>query len=284
MEKYYRFAGVELAVTPPSGQDYEDDGTLAPFRVASVTEPHRFSFHMTGQLMPPAGPLLAQLPDGVVYRTPQGQQRYVNAAGGNWENAAMCCLHQGKTHTVQLRQDRFPRGMTAKTLLNACAAEHLLAREGGFVLHCALIEFGGKAIAFTAPSGTGKSTQAALWAQHQNARILNGDRACLRLEKGQALAEGIPFSGSSRICENQSLPLEAIVYLTQAPKNLCTRLTGANAFSRVWEGISVNTWDRADVEAVSHTLEQLLATTAVYRLDCTPEEAAVTTLLQHMRK
>lgn len=284
MEKYYRFAGIELAVTPPPGQDYEDDVTLAPFRVASVSDPHRFSFHMTEQLPQPAGPLLAQLPDGAVYRADRGQQRYVSAAGGSWENAAMCCFHRGKAHTVQLRQDRFPKGMTAKTFLNSCAAEHLLAREGGFVLHCSLIEFEGKAIAFTAPSGTGKSTQADLWAKHQNAKILNGDRAALRMTPEQPLAEGIPFSGSSRICENRSLPLEAIVYLTQAPENLCTRLTGARAFSRIWEGISVNTWDREDLEAVSHTLQQLLSATAVYQLDCTPDEAAVAALLQYIRK
>jgi hypothetical protein len=111
-----------------------------------------------------------------------------------------------------------------------------------------------------------------------------GEHAALRLQNGIPLAEGIPFSGSSRICENRSLPLKAIVYLTQAPQTRCTRLTGAAAFARVWEGISVNTWDRDDLEAVSHTLEQLLDTVPVYQLDCTPDESAVTALRQCIRK
>ncbi|MBR4863365.1 MAG: hypothetical protein IKU07_02210 [Oscillospiraceae bacterium] len=283
MEKYYSFAGISLAVTAPKGEDFPDD-VLAPFRVASAEDPHRFLFQYTQQLTPPEGKLLAKLPDGAVYKAEQGQQRYVHAKEGLWENAAMCCFHRGKDHFVELLQTRFPTGMTAKTLLNACAAEHLLAQAEGFVLHCSLIDIGGSTVVFTAPSGTGKSTQAALWEKHRSARICNGDRACLRLTEGNALAEGIPFSGSSRICESCSLPLSAIVYLTQAPQTRCTRLTGAAAFARVWEGISVNTWDRHDLEAVSHTLEQLLNAVPVYQLDCTPDESAVTALWQCIRK
>ena len=283
MEKYYRFAGVSLAVTPPAGQDFPDD-VLAPFRVDKTEAPHRFTFHIVQQLSPPAGERIAKLPDGAVYHTKNGQQRYVNAKEGLWKNAAMCCFHHEKEHVVELLQTRFPTGMTAKTLLNACAAEHLLAQQDSFVLHCSFIDIGGSAILFTAPSGVGKSTQAALWETHRNARICNGDRAAVRLQENTVLAEGIPFSGSSRICENCSLPLAAIVYLTQAPQTRCAKLTGAAAFARVWEGISVNTWDRADLEAVSHTLEQLLRTTPVYQLDCTPDESAVTALWQCIRK
>lgn len=284
MEKYYCFAGIELAVTPPPGQAFQDDENLSPFRVEAVTDPHRFTFEITPQLPPPAGALLARLPDGAVYQAEEGQQRYVNAAAGDWKNAALCCFHHHKKHRILLRADRFPTGMTAKTLLNACAAEHLLARADGFLLHCALIESDGTAIAFTAPSGTGKSTQAALWQQYRNARILNGDRAALRIKDGHPWADGIPFSGSSRICENRSLPLKAIVYLTQAPRSECVRLTGAQAFARVWEGISVNTWDRTDLETVSQTLQQLLLTVPVFQLRCTPDESAVTALWQHLRK
>ena len=283
MEKYYRFAGVELAVSLPQGQDFSDD-ILAPFLAETVTDPHRFSFQIVPQLPSPEGPLQAGLPDCAIYAPPWGQQRYINAIGGRWEDAAMCCNHRGKDHLVLLRQDRFSNGMTAKTILNACAAEHLLAQADGFVLHCALVEFEGKAIVFTAPSGTGKSTQAALWAHYCNARICNGDRAAIRVDGGRILGEGLPFSGSSQICENVSLPLAAIVYLTQAPLSQCTKLTGAKAFARVWEGISINTWDKADIEAVSHTLQQLLLSVPVYQLDCTPDETAVTALLQQLRK
>ena len=41
--------------------------------------------------------------------------------------------------------------------------EHLLATQRAVILHSAYIDYKGKAILFSAPSGTGKSTQAELW-------------------------------------------------------------------------------------------------------------------------
>ena len=41
-------------------------------------------------------------------------------------------------------------------------------------------QYKGKAIAFSGPSGVGKSTQAEIWKQCFQADILNGDRALLR--------------------------------------------------------------------------------------------------------
>ncbi|MEG0766748.1 MAG: hypothetical protein RR482_03440, partial [Clostridia bacterium] len=64
---------------------------------------------------------------------------------------------------------------------NAFALEKMLLPFHGMLLHCALIQYEGKGIAFTAPSQTGKSTQANLWHAHKGAEILNGDRAILRV-------------------------------------------------------------------------------------------------------
>ena len=97
-------------------------------------------------------------------------------------------------------------------------------------------------------------------------------------------AEGIPFSGSSQICENCSLPLKAIVYLSQAPETTICPLTGVRAFARIWEGVSVNIWDKEDVEQVSATVQQVLERVPVYHLACTPDESAVSALEQMLRK
>lgn len=284
MDRYYRFAGVELAVSSPAGTDFSDDRNLAPFRVPAVTDPHRFVFELQDTLTPPEGELLAQLPDYLVYRDGDAQIRYVSTVCGDWTTAAMRCVHRDKTHFVELRQDLFPMGMTAKTLLNACATEHLVANADGFVFHTAYVAYKGGAILFTAPSGTGKSTQAALWSNLRNAQIINGDRAVVRVTEGGALAEGIPFPGSSGICRNCGLPIRAIVYLSQAPQTTVCRLRGAQAFARVWEGISVNLWDRQDVTLVSETVQKLLEQVPVYHLSCTPDESAVTALEQLLGK
>lgn len=283
MEKYYRFAGLELAVCVPASLPYRDDRTLAPFRVDSVTDPHRYTFESIPALTPPEGTLIADLPDYRVYDVQGVQVRYIGAQV-DWHSASMRIEHRGKAHHVQLKQENFPEGMSGKTVLNAIATEHLLAQTGGFVFHSAYVRWEGRAILFTAPSGTGKSTQAELWRSLRGAEIVNGDRSAVRIDGTGVLAEGIPFAGSSRICRNCTTPLAAVVYLSQAPKTTICRLRGAQAFARVWEGISVNVWDRQDVALVSETVQQLVQQVPVYHLACTPDETAVAALEQLLRK
>lgn len=283
MERFYRFAGVELAICLPETLPYRDDRTLAPFRVDSVAAPHRFTFKSVSALTPPEGTCVANLPAYLVYEAQGTQVRYINPQA-DWSSASMRVTHRGKDHSVQLRQESFPDGMSGKTVLNAMATEHLLARAGGFVFHSAYIRWGGRAILFTAPSGTGKSTQAELWRSLRGAEIVNGDRSAVRISGTDVLAEGIPFAGSSRICQNCSAPLAAIVYLSQAPVTTIRRLRGAQAFARVWEGISVNVWDRQDMAAVSDTVQQLVQRVPVYHLACTPDETAVAALEQLLGK
>ena len=52
----------------------------------------------------------------------------------------------------------------------------------GIIFHASVIEMEGKAYAFTAPSGTGKSTHCRLWLQAfpDKARIINGDKPLIR--------------------------------------------------------------------------------------------------------
>lgn len=273
MEQHYRFAGVEVTVCLPDGQSF-DDRHLSPFRVEAVREPHRYTFRLVPELPAPELPLLCDQPGYRVYGDGQTQQRFVGAAG----DPHMRLTHRGSSHTVLLKAASYPRGISAKTVLNALSLEHLVAGKAGFVFHCAYIEWGGRAILFTAPSGTGKSTQAELWRTHRAARIINGDRAAVRLEGEQALACGIPFAGSSVYCHNATLPLAAVVYLTQAPATAIRRLRGYEAFSRLWEGVSVNTWDSADMARVSAAVERIAAQVPVYHLACTPDKAAVLAL------
>ena len=284
MEKYYRFAGIDFLISTQDGWMYDDDRMLAPFRVDRVTDPHRFHFHFVEALTPPTGTLAATMDNFVEFRESDYRIRYIGAINGDWQHAYIRVFSRGKDHTVQLKRSEYSVGLGPKAVLNALQAEHLIAYNHGFVFHCAYIDREGKAVLFTAPSETGKSTQADLWHQYRNAEIINGDRAAIRLVNGQLMAEGIPFAGSSQYCKNRSLPLEAIVYLAQAPQTTIRQMRGAEAFRRVWEGISVNTWDKADMSAVMDTVTQLVQQIPVYYMPCTPDESAVNTLEQALRK
>ena len=284
MEKYYRFAGVEIAVRIPDDQMYTDDRQLAPFRVQDAADPHVFCYERVASPTSPSGKLDVSLPGVRIYREGSNSVRYIGAVDDGWENAYLRVSYGAKISHVQVKENALSERIGVKTVLNSLGAEHLVAQAGGFLFHCAYVDAGGKAILFTAPSGTGKSTQAELWAQYRGAEIVNGDRAAVRLAEGVLLAEGIPFAGSSQYCNNKSLPIQAIVYLGQAPKTSIRKLRGYEAFSKIWEGISVDTWDKTDMESVSGVVQRAAATLPVFHLTCTPDESAVRALEEALRK
>lgn len=280
MERYYQFAGVELAVSLPDDRAYADEHRLAPFTVDMVMDPHVFRFEVVESLDVPAGICIAEIPGCRVYKDGQQRIRYLGTVSGSVEDAYIRVCQHGKNNDVQLREKWYPGRIGTKTVLTSIEVAHLIARAGGFIFHCSYIDRGGKAILFTAPSETGKSTQAELWKNLRGAEIINGDRAAVRIVDGRILAEGIPFAGSSQYCKNRSLEVEAIVYLGQAPRTTIRRMHGYEAFARIWEGVCVNTWDKADMELVSDAVQQIAMTIPVYHLPCTPDESAVIALEQ----
>ena len=284
MEKYYAFAGLEFAVSARDEWMYEDDRMLAPFRVDSVSDPHRFTFKIVETLTPPTGDLAATMDNFVAYWDGDTRTRYTGAVNGNWQTAYMRARHRGNDHTVELKSRSHSYGMSPKSVLNALEVEHLTAGANGFVFHSSYIEVDGKGILFTAPSGTGKSTQADLWHDLRGAKILNGDRSAVRCTENGVVVCGIPFMGSSQYCENVTLPLAGIVYLSQAPQTTIRPLRGLQAFRSVWEGVSVNTWDKEDVAKVMDTVTQVVSAVPVWQLACTPDETAVAALERQLGK
>lgn len=275
MKKYYRFAGVPLEIDIPDPWMYAEDRYLAPFRVDRVEDAYTFHFEIVSELSAPEGRCTVAAGAMLVF---EDGTRYFGSIQQGWEHGYLRVARHGKHHKVQFKRSCASGSLGTNTVLTALGAEHLIAQNRGFVFHSSYVEADGKAILFTAPSGTGKSTQAELWQRHRGAAIHNGDRSAVRFVEGQAFACGIPFAGSSQICENVTLPLGAIVYLKQAPQTTIRRLRGAEAFRRVWEGVSVNTWDRDDVDRVSETVMQVLHTTPVFELACTPDESAILAL------
>lgn len=284
MEKYYRFAGVEVAVITRNEWMYEDDRTLAPFRVGETVNPYRFEFVLVDKLTPPAGTMVAYMDDLLVYEDGDCCLRYKGVSARDWSKAYIRTSRCGAVHKVEVKTSAIPNGITAKTVLNAIGAEHLIASKHGFVFHSSYIDIGGRAILFTAPSGTGKSTQADLWHDLRGARILNGDRSAICSTEDGVVVCGIPFKGSSQYCENVTLPLAGIVYLAQAPRTSIRLLRPVEAFRRVWEGVSVNIWDKNDVSKVMDTLSRVVQSVPVWHLACTPDESAVIALEEQLGK
>lgn len=148
----------------------------------------------------------------------------------------------------------------------------------GIFIHASLINVGGKGVIFSASSGVGKSTQAALWEKYRGARVLNGDRAAVRCVDGRWIAYGSPWAGSSGIYVNDSVELSAIVFLGQSEENEIKKLNGVAAFSAMMKGGISPYWSKAKMDKVCTVAEKLLSQIPVYELKCRPDESAVETL------
>ena len=166
--------------------------------------------------------------------------------------------------------------------LSLLALERRLAEQPCLILHCAYTEYQGKAMLFSAPSGTGKTTQAGLWEQYRESRTVNGDKALLEYDGTAWTANGWPVCGTSGVCENKKLPVGCIVMLSQAKTNQAWRLRPAEAFTSLYGQITMNRWDREGLVHSLDLLEQLAGKVPVYHLACDISEDAVKTLEQEI--
>ena len=146
--------------------------------------------------------------------------------------------------------------------------------DGG-ILHSAYMCYEDTAVLFSAPSETGKSTQAGLWEKYRGTWTVNGDRSLLIREEDGWYANGWPVCGSSEICNNKSYPVRAIVMLSQAKENRISRLKGLEALRKVMEQITINAWNSEFQIQAMDELEILLKEVPVYHLECDISEDAV---------
>lgn len=149
--------------------------------------------------------------------------------------------------------------------------EYLLKINEGILLHASFIKYKQKAILFSAPSGTGKSTQAHLWNCYESAKIINGDRVAIK----NLNAYGLPYAGSSHIYLNESAKIAMIVILRQAKENKIRRLTGNEALRYVISETSLHYWNNDFVNDVIMDIVNIVQNVPVFLLECLPDKGAV---------
>lgn len=174
-------------------------------------------------------------------------------------------------------QKSFPIMMDDRYMWSSVSLAQLMLSKKAFFIHSSYISVGGKAILFSAASGVGKSTQAALWEKYRSAEIINGDKAGVLVENG-VYACGVPFCGTSGICKNRDLPLGAIVLLHQSKENCVRRLSGVEALRGVLRNVYLDLLAPNEQQMIFDLLIELLKTVPVYSLGCTADENAVIAL------
>ena len=162
--------------------------------------------------------------------------------------------------------------------------EQVLLWKNRMILHASLIDTGTGGNLFSGPSGMGKSTQAALWEQYENAAQINGDRPVLYRKGNQWLGCGSPYAGSSDCYVNKCIPLRAIVLLQQGTENLLNPLPLAQAVRQIYANSTVYAWNQDYVEHIMTLITDLAVSIPVYHLSCRPDRDAVELLKKELQK
>lgn len=154
-------------------------------------------------------------------------------------------------------------------------ATHAVSR-GMFLFHCSALSAFGSAYAFTAKSGTGKSTHTALWRKvyGDDVFMINDDKPIIGVRDGKATVYGTPWNGKHGLGKNTSAPLKAICFLSRGSVNRIERVTDKGI---VLPKLLNQTFRPTDAVALKRTLElldELFACVEFYSLECNMEEEA----------
>lgn len=88
-------------------------------------------------------------------------------------------------------------------------------------------------------------------------------------------AYGMPFSGTSGIYRNDSVPISTIVVLAQGTENQIERLRPMEAVRKLLPECSCRRWDQTFMDRMLNLLVSLVQQVPVYGLKCRPDQDAV---------
>lgn len=244
------------------------------FEKREGTPEYTYEIHMSKELPEPEENILAKRQDLIVWETAGGEGRLMGIKGVPGFYGAYRESSKQWAEIFLAVDDRAELELDP-VFTSLFALERRMMERDSLILHCAYVEDRGKAILFSAPSGTGKSTQAALWERFRGSRTINGDRALLRKIEEKWFACGWPVCGSSEICHVKDVPIYAIVMLKQGKQNKVKRLSPVQAFTKLYSEITINQWNRSFVQQAVEMIEDLIVQVPVYELTCDISENAV---------
>ncbi|MCD8282572.1 MAG: hypothetical protein LUC22_04890 [Prevotella sp.] len=145
------------------------------------------------------------------------------------------------------------------------------------LLHASAVRYAGHGYAFTAKSGTGKSTHVAGWlANIPGCDMINDDNPVARVIGGHAWLYGSPWSGKTPCYRNIRVPLGALVKVNRSERNYVAPSATVDSFVTLISGSATMKWDSTLFGYVCNSITALIQSTPIYNLYCRPDrEAAI---------
>ena len=175
-----------------------------------------------------------------------------------------------------------------------------------FVMHSSVVAVEGKAYAFAAESGTGKTTHTRYWKEVLGERltVINGDKPIYRFnsqftihhselkqhrsEKGEIkhkknvlLAYGTPWCGKEGWQTKTSAPLTALCLLERSEENEIFPVNPMEHLGELMKHFHLPGNGMVDMPKMIQMIDRMVATVPVYRLRCRNAVSAAETAIRH---
>lgn len=140
---------------------------------------------------------------------------------------------------------------------------------GGFLMHGVVLAVDGRGYAFTAPSGTGKTTHAMYWKELFGDRcmVVNGDKPLIRFIGGECYAYGTPWCGKENLNANMRVKLTDLFNVNRAAENIAKPLSPREALIKLLTAV-YRPSDAAMFEKTTGYIFRFLENVRVWDLFC----------------
>lgn len=159
-----------------------------------------------------------------------------------------------------------------------------LINYDGILLHSSCISVDGIAYAFSADSGTGKSTHTSLWLKHfgDRAHMINDDKPAIRIIDGKVYACGTPWSGKYDYSSPEIVPLAGICFIERSEENHIKKAETSKAIYNIFAQ-TVRRLGAQRMEKLMEVLDKIFKSIPIWDLGCNISDEAVMTSYNAMK-
>ena len=188
--------------------------------------------------------------------------------GDGCDIKVFCTEEQMAKEREFLTEEEFSDGYIESVCIYRCLCLQLPERDS-FVMHAAVIGVGDKAYAFTAKSGTGKSTHIRQWKKllGDKVYVVNGDKPILRFIDGKLIAYGTPWCGKENWNNDIAVELGGLCFLERAEENSIISYPQEEAAPRIMKQILIPKDPLGAIKTLE-LVDKMLKCTKLWKLGC----------------
>lgn len=154
-----------------------------------------------------------------------------------------------------------------------------LPLHNGFVLHSACFDVDGVGIAFSAHSGTGKTTHMRRWRDFLGDRfkVVNGDKPMVRFfddEPNTPYAYGNPWNGKENMGNNMRTELKHICFIERSDTNYVEKVKKEDVVNRIFNQVYMPQNNPMAVVSTMQLIDKLLNSCNLWIIHCNMDENA----------